>query len=212
MIDTFCFEQKEWRVIAGFLAPWPFVALEFFYFAMKHKMMQAPQNLEEQLRAFARKIDATRTEMVETKQLVTQLASQELTAKLNQLALQHLRTRHMVSQYEAEAMTFIFEGCRSEPYHMRSLKNLSAFLDNPQTAKAQGRCGRKAPEAFAALSEDQKNQIQARLVSVLDLLDLPAIADLKKAQALCPLDELRKTQPWFSQDLESKQKFTQNSV
>jgi hypothetical protein len=140
MIDTFCFEQKEWRVlkltlIAGFLAPWPFV--EFFYFAMKHEIMQAPQNLEElgldQLRAFARKIYATRTEMVETKQLVTQLASQELTAKFN---LQHLRTRDMVSQYEAEAMTFIFEGCRSEPYHMRSLKNLSAFLDNPQ--KCQG--------------------------------------------------------------------------
>jgi hypothetical protein len=58
------------------------------------------------------------------------------------------------------------------------------FSTTPKNAKAQGRCGRKAPEAFAALSKDQKNQIQARLVSVLDLLDLPAIADLKKAQGL----------------------------
>jgi len=79
--------------------------------------------------------------------------------------------RDFASSVEITALDYIWPGCRSQPYGLRSLKNLSKFLDClAKQKKAHKGCGLNGAEAaFKALPDNEQHDIAHRYRLVDDV-------------------------------------------
>jgi hypothetical protein len=81
-----------------------------------------------------------------------------------------LSARQFACVVESACMDFVWPGCRSAPYHMRSLKNLHAFLHSAMRGidpTASGLCGDNAFVVFQSCAAEDQAAINARMADVV---------------------------------------------
>lgn len=81
-----------------------------------------------------------------------------------------LSARQFACVVESACMDFVWPGCRSAPYHMRSLKNLRAFLHSAMRGidpTASGVCGDNAFVMFQSYATEDQTAINARMADVV---------------------------------------------
>jgi hypothetical protein len=70
-----------------------------------------------------------------------------------------LGSREIANQTESKAMKEIFPNCTKRPYSLRSLQNLTDFLEDPHKAQRRGLCMPGALAAWEAMSAEEHNTI-----------------------------------------------------
>ena len=109
---------------------------------------------------------------------------------------QYIGARDVASKVDNKAMDFVFRDCRKKPFCLRSFANLLSFLANPTSSDYTGP---SAPNAWIALSDQEKRNIQRRCSIIQERFEYLKvyIRDLKRegneiAHKATSIDELRK--------------------
>ena len=78
-----------------------------------------------------------------------------------------LSAREIGVRADTAAMRYVFPNVTQKPYSIRSLINLSQFIENPEEATAECLCAPNASVSWSVMEDGEKHRIKSRLQELL---------------------------------------------